>query len=102
MNQRKESEAYRTETLQRLQEKIRYGKSAEVFEAEKLIAKFREEQAEIHDAIARLGSPLPEADACPECYYFHGLTIIMQSTRPSLTGAVFVCEECGFIQHRYA
>lgn len=102
MNQRKESEAYRTETLQRLQEKNRYGKSAEVFEAEKLIAKYREEQTQIHDAIARLGSPLPEADACPECYYLHGLTIIMQSTQANITGAVFACGECGFIQHRYA
>lgn len=83
MNERKESEAYRVEMLLRLLEQSPQA----------------EEPAQIHDAIARLGSALPEPDACPECYYLHGRMSIMQSTPPDAD--VFSCRQCGFAQNRY-
>ena len=101
MNLRKESEAYRNEVLLRLLGQNR-DKPVEVTEAEKIVAKYREEQAKIHDAIVRLGSALPEADACPQCYYLNGLTSIMGLVTSNATGDIFRCEECVYTQHRYA
>jgi hypothetical protein len=100
MNLRKESEAFRNEMLLHLLAQNR-GKPVEVAEAEKIVAKYREERAKIHDAIARLGSVLPEADACPQCYYLNGLTSIMVLITSNATGDIFRCEECVYTQHRY-
>jgi len=87
MNEKKESEAYRVEMLLGLLEQNPQ-------------AEDREGHAQIHDAIVRLGSALPEPDACPECYYFHGRLSVMQSIPPNVD--VFSCHDCGFLQNRYA
>ena len=100
MNLRKESEAYRNEMLLHLLAQDR-GKPAEVTEAEKIVARYREEQTKTHDAIVRLGSALPEADACPNCYYLNGLICIMGRVTSNATGDIFRCDECVYTQHRY-
>lgn len=87
MNEKKESEAYRIEMLLGLLEQNPQ-------------AEDREGQAQIHDAIVRLSSALPELDACPECYYLRGHLNLMQSIPPSAD--VISCHECGFMQDRHA
>jgi hypothetical protein len=96
----KESEAYRLEMLRRLENKYGKAKPAEVLEAEKVIAKFREQEAADREAIARLGSPLPEPHLCPECYYLHGKTSRLEPVPSGTKHDKFKCGRCGFIQER--
>ena len=80
----KESESYRLEMLRRLEEKYSKSKPSEVFEAEQVIAKYRDEQETARAAIPRLRSPLPEPNLCPQCWFLHG-------RRTSLTAGMGSC-----------
>lgn len=71
MGSSEESESYRLQMLRRLENKYSNAKPAKVREAEKVIAQFREEEARERETIARLRSPLPEPDLCPECWFLH-------------------------------
>jgi len=77
----KESESYRLQMLRYLEEKYGNAKPAEVLEAEKVIAKFREEETRDRKAIARLRTPLPKPDLCPECYYLHDRSVTLEAMR---------------------
>jgi hypothetical protein len=66
------SETYRLQMLRRLQNRYSKGDPPEVLEAEKMIAKFRKEQAEATEQIARASAPLQDSDLCPACWIMHG------------------------------
>ena len=36
-------------------------------------AELQAEEMANNEKLARLGSPLPEPDLCPQCYYLHGI-----------------------------
>jgi len=101
MNARKESESYRLDTLQRFKEKYDHAKPSEVLEAELVIAKFREQEARDREAIARLSTPLPKSDSCPQCYYLHGKNSELNPTGSDTAVDLFRCGTCGFEQERH-
>lgn len=72
MGRGEESESYRTQMLRRLKEKNRRGPPAEVLEAKKVIASFREQETRDREIQARLSLPLPNPHSCPQCFYLHG------------------------------
>ncbi len=100
----KESESYRTQMLRHLEEKYNKSKPAEVFEAEKVIAKYRDEHESGRAAIQRLRSPLPEPNLCPQCWFLHERhTFMMPSAHPgSDKYDRMTCRACGHIEDRDA
>ena len=100
----KESESYRLEMLRRLEEKYSKSKPSEVFEAEQVIAKYRDEQETARAAIPRLRSPLPEPNLCPQCWFLHGRRTFMTPRvhpDPERYDRRF-CGTCGHIEVREA
>ena len=98
----KESETYRLEMLRRLERINSEPPPPEVLEAQKVIAKHREKQAEAREAIPRLRAPLPEPNLCPECYYLHGNRTFLTAV-PHPDSANFdrmKCVSCGYIEDR--
>jgi hypothetical protein len=98
----KESESYRLEMLRRLEEKYSKSKPSEVFEAERVIAKYRDEQETARAAIPRLRSPLPEPNLCPQCWFFHGRrTFMTPRVHPDPERYDrWLCGTCGHIEDR--
>lgn len=95
----KESESYRLNMLRQLQGEDQQSPPPKVAEAEKVIAQYRARQQQCREQIARLGTPLPNPDACPSCYYDHGHTSIM-TPQPSESDAdIFACN-CGYSEER--
>lgn len=68
----KESESYRLQMLRHLKQVDNGPPPSEVLEAEKIVANYREEQAQARSAIPRLGLPLPEPNICSPCWFLHG------------------------------
>jgi hypothetical protein len=68
-----EGESYRLKMLRYLKAKYSNAKPSEVLEAERVIAKFREEEARDRAAVTRLSSPLPEPDMCQLCWFLNGV-----------------------------
>ena len=68
----KESESYRLYVLRDLQNRYGKGDPPEVLEAQKVIAEFREKQAEAEKAISRVEAGLPKPDLCPKCWFTKG------------------------------
>src|SRR5574337_276902 len=73
----KESESYRLQVLRRLKQKDSGPPPSEVLEAEKVIAKHREEQAQARAAIPRASAPLPNDGRCPDCHIYHNIRSIL-------------------------
>jgi hypothetical protein len=100
----KESEAYRLEVLRRLKQKDDGPPPPEVAEAERVIAKYREEQAQARDAIPRAGAPLPEADLCPRCWIDHGTRSAMIAVsgegRDTANYDYWLCRQCRYEEPR--
>lgn len=99
----KESESYRREMLRRLKNKVCGPPPAEVLEAEKVIAKHRDEQEQAREAIPRLSLPLPDYNLCPQCWFIHGkrvpFTAVEHPTdRDNLDR--MKCRTCGHIEDR--
>lgn len=98
----KESEAYRLQMLRRLQQKNCDPPPAEVLEAQKVIAKYRQEQTQAGSAISRFSQPLPKPDLCPSCFGFHGV-ISPLAAIPHTDPANFdkmTCRICGYDEER--
>ena len=97
----KESEEYRLKMPRRLKDENSSAPPPEVLEAEKVIAKYREEQEQINATKMRLRLQLPNTDLCPQCFYSHGNRSLMQ---PKPAGGrpidMFECEKCGYLQER--
>jgi hypothetical protein len=100
----KESESYRLQMLRRLQNRYSKGDPPEVLEAKKVIAKFSEQEKRDREAIARLGSPLPEPDLCPTCFYIHGrCTPLIAAHSPSPDNFDRMkCSVCDYAEDREA
>jgi hypothetical protein len=100
----KESESYRLEMLRRLEEKYSKSKPSEVFEAEQVIAKYRDEHENARAAILRLRSPLPKPNLCPQCWFLHGSSTFM-TARVHPDPDKYDrrrCRACGHIEDREA
>jgi hypothetical protein len=97
----KESEEYRIEMLRRLENEDSGATPPEVLEAEKVISEYRDKKVQIIKKKLRLRLPLPNPDLCPQCFYPHGKTSLMQPI-PSGTAPtdIFECKTCGYIQER--
>ncbi|SRR5216683_1145874 len=95
----KESEAYRLQMLRNLKQKYGKAKPSEVLEAEKVIAKYREEETHDREAMTRLNNPLPEPNLCPQCFYFRGRSIKMDPTSPTDRSKYdrWRCSYCDFV-----
>lgn len=101
----KESESYRLKMLRRLKQIDSGSPPSEVLEAKEVVAKYREEQARAREAIPRLGSPLPEPNLCPQCWFLHGrrlpLTAIEHPTDRDNFDRM-KCRICGYVEDRDA
>jgi hypothetical protein len=98
----KESESYRRQMLRRLQQKDSDPPPPEVLEAEKVIAKHREEQARAREAIPRARLPLPEPDICPDCWVYHGTKVRLSGAPHPDPGVSdrFECPICDYFEDR--
>ena len=67
----KESENYRLQMLRRFKRERDGPPPAEVLEAEKMVAQFREKQAKAKEVVLRLEKPPPKPNLCSECFYIH-------------------------------
>jgi len=88
-------ESYRIEMLRRFEQQHN--------DAEQAIANHRQVQARAREAIARLGSPPPEPNLCPDCWYEHSKRSPLKPA-DSKDGMidVFRCSACGFSEERRA
>jgi len=75
----KESEQYRLNMLRHSEHIVSGAPPSEVTEAEQTIANYRKKQSEARESIARLRSPLPKPNLCPECWFMHGLETQMHA-----------------------
>ena len=98
----KESESYRLQMLRNLKDRYGKAKPAEVLEAEKVIAQFREQETHDREAIARLSAPLPEPDLCPRCYFYHGKRSLLRPipARDPKHFDAMKCRECEYVEER--
>jgi hypothetical protein len=97
MGASKESDSYRLKMLRYLKAKYSNAKPPEVFEAERVIAKFREEEARDRGAITRLNSPLPEPDMCQPCWFLKGVHSKLQNIAADDPKHFdrWICRTCG-------
>lgn len=96
------SESYRLDMLRRLKDRYHKAKPAEVLEAEKVIAKFREEEARDRKIIPRLESELPKPDLCPRCWFIdgHEMPLISIPADDPKHFDRMKCRECGYTEDR--
>ena len=92
----KKSNEYRLRMLRYFKDRYGKAKPAEVLEAEKVIAEFREQEARDREMEARLRLDLPEPDLCPKCFYRHNtLTKLSPVDSPHPNIDYFRCRACG-------
>jgi hypothetical protein len=96
----KEGEEYRIEMLRGLKQENSRPPPREVLEAEQVIAKFREKQANLNAIEARVNSHLPNPDLCPECFYLHNRNSMMHSIPSGGSTDIYKCDTCSFTQKR--
>jgi hypothetical protein len=96
----KERNSYRLEMLRRLEDKYGKSKPPDVLEAERIIAKFLKDEARDREAIARLCSPLPTPNLCPECYYLHGRLSDLSPVPSETNDDNFRCYTCDYFEVR--
>jgi hypothetical protein len=94
---RKEAEQHKAEILRRLQERRSKPKPSEVLEAEKVIAKYREKEAEADEQASRALLPLPPGNPCPACFVKRGITSHMVPISSSTYNDLFECKECSLV-----
>jgi rubredoxin len=100
----KESDSYRLTMLRRFEQINGAPAPSEVLEAEKVVAKFREEQARARETIHRLRSPLPKEDSCPACHYLHDREVLLVSVEHDDPRhfELWKCNVCGYEEERKA
>jgi hypothetical protein len=76
----KETDDYRLGMLRKLREKASGKASAQVLDAEKVIAKHRDELDKTRAAIPRFEEPLPTANICPRCWGLDGVQNLLKAT----------------------
>jgi hypothetical protein len=96
----KEGEEYRIEMLRRLEQENSHSPPPEVLEAQQVIAKFREKQANRNAVKARLNLHLPNPDLCPECFYQNNRNSIMHSIPSGGSTDIYKCDVCSYEQER--
>ena len=72
---RKFAEEYRERLLVKFTRKYASEKPSEVLEAEKIIAKYREEQKNIEPTLSRLNSFECPDFVCPDCFWTKSVTV---------------------------
>lgn len=70
-------------------------KPSEVLEAEKIIAKYIEEQKNIDPILSRLESSECPDSVCCECFYMRGLSFHLKCIPGGEDFDSFSCPECG-------
>jgi hypothetical protein len=97
-----ESESHRLKMLRRLQQKDNNPPPPKVMQAEKVIAKYREQKERDHQTLMRLNSPLPEPNLCPDCFYIHDrCSLLMQILGDDpVHFDTWKCETCTYKERR--
>lgn len=79
MGRGEQNESYRAQILRRLKNKYSSSAPPEVLEAEKVIARFREQETKDRQTETRLGLELPNPHSCPQCFYLHDTNSMLKS-----------------------
>jgi len=94
---RKYAEEYREGLLRKLTRKNTGGKPAEVLDAEKIIADYREKQENIDPQLSRLENSECPNSICPNCFYTKGLNIHLNNSDGNDEVEKFNCPECNYV-----
>ncbi|MDD1620871.1 MAG: hypothetical protein LUQ11_05275 [Methylococcaceae bacterium] len=88
---------YRGNLLKKLSRKKSGSKPSEVLEAEKIIAKYNEEQEKIGPQLFRLESSECPDSICPQCFYLRGLNVHLKTIPGDDEIDKYQCPECNSI-----
>ena len=101
---REEGEEYRLRKIRQLEKKYGDTKPAEVLEAEKVIAKYRQEEVKANAVKVRCRAPLPAPDLCPQCWFDDGHRSTLRSVdhpEPAEYDRM-KCKTCGYVDDQPA
>jgi len=94
---RKYAEEYRERLLRKLTRQNASGKPAEVLEADKIIADYREKNENRTLQILSLESSDCPDSICPNCFYTRGLNIHLKNSDGNDDEDRFKCPECNHV-----
>ena len=85
---------FRNSRLKTLSRKKSGKKPSKILEAEKIIAKYREEQENLEPQLSRLESSECPDSVCPKCFYMHGLHSQLEPIEGDDDYDRFRCSKC--------